>query len=267
MIEYNVYPGETRRIVTFSYDDGSENDPRLVALMNQYGVKGSFHLNGWRYIGMTPEQRAELREVYRGHEISCHTVHHGRPSQMPTPTLVTEVMSDRRILEKIAEYPVTGMSYPYGDYTADTVAAMRACGIVYSRTTVDQPNFSLPDDFMQWHPTCHHRNALPNIERFFANFTSPWGHPLLNIWGHSHELRTEEDWAYMESVIAKVANNSNIWYATYMDIYNYVTAQRSLVISVDEDVFYNPTATDVWVIKDRKTVIRIPAGQTVRLGD
>ena len=46
MIEYNVYPGGKRRIVTFSYDDGSETDARLIELFNKYGVKSTFHLTG-----------------------------------------------------------------------------------------------------------------------------------------------------------------------------------------------------------------------------
>ena len=265
MIQFHIFPGGVRRAVTFSYDDGPENDTRLITLMNKYGVKGSFHLNGINYVGITPERRAELRELYKGHEISAHTLRHGWPARMPSASLVGEVMSDRRILEKIAEYPVTGMSYPSGSYDDGSVETLRACGIVYSRTTKSTGTFALPEDFLRWHPTCHHRDALPLCDRFLAELDSEWTHPLFNIWGHSFEFRTEEDWAYIEKVIAKLANNSKIWYATYMDIYNYMQAQRMLKISVDEDVFYNPTATDVWVEKDKKQIICIPAGQTVYL--
>ena len=45
MIQFNVFPGGKKRVVTFSYDDGHPNDARLVALFNKYGVKGTFHLN------------------------------------------------------------------------------------------------------------------------------------------------------------------------------------------------------------------------------
>ena len=33
------------KAVTFSYDDGVEQDRRLVELFNQYGVKATFNLN------------------------------------------------------------------------------------------------------------------------------------------------------------------------------------------------------------------------------
>lgn len=36
-----------------------------------------------------------------------------------------------------------------------------------------------------------------------------------------------------------------------------------LKISADEKVFYNPTATDVWVERDKKDIIKIPAGQKI----
>jgi hypothetical protein len=56
MIEYSVFPGGKKRVVTFSYDDGPVQDERLVAMFNRYGVKGTFHLNGQTYIGMTDER-------------------------------------------------------------------------------------------------------------------------------------------------------------------------------------------------------------------
>ena len=161
MIQFHVYPGGKKRIVTFSYDDGDIRDARLVELFNTYGVKGTFHLNGKKFLSATEEELAEIRNRYAGHEISCHTLSHGFPARMPGPSVIAEVLEDRRILEKIAGYPVIGMSYPSGSYNADVIAAMRACGIVYSRAANNTNAFRLPSDFMEWQPTCHHKNALP----------------------------------------------------------------------------------------------------------
>lgn len=92
---------------------------------------------------------------------------------------------------------------------------------------------------------------------------SQWTKPLFYIWGHSHEIHCEEDWAQTEKLLRLLADNEKIWYATNMEIYNYMSAQKMLKISVDETVFYNPTATDVWVERNKKDIIKIPAGQTV----
>jgi hypothetical protein len=69
----------------------------------------------------------------------------------------------------------------------------------------------------------------------------------------------------MEKLVKTVAGSEKIWYATNIEIYEYMTAQRALKVSADEKIFYNPTATDVWVEKDKKQIICIPAGKTVRI--
>jgi len=264
MIQFYVFPGGKKHVVTFSYDDGKPEDARLIELFNAYGVKGTFHLNGKNYLSATEAELETLRNRYAGHEISCHTLNHGWPSGMPAQSVVGEVMEDRKILERIAQYPVTGMSYPYGDYNQEVIGIMQACGIVYSRTVEATNRFALPTDFMRWHPTCHHKNALPLCQSFVEKLDKPHTRPLFYIWGHSFEFRTEEDWAYMESILKMLAHNDMIWYATNMEIYHYMTAQRQLQISADEKMFYNPTATDVWVERNKTDIICIPAGKTVK---
>ena len=263
MIQFHVYPGGKKRVVTFSYDDGHINDERLIKLFDKYGVKGTFHLNGIKYVGISEEEKAALRDRYAGHEVACHTLQHGWPSRMPMPSVVNEVMEDRRILEDVFGYPVIGMSYPSGSFDDASVMAMRACGIVYSRTVLSHKNYMLPEDFMRWHPSCHHRDALPLCDKYMADLDSQWTRPMFYIWGHAHELRTEDDWAYMEKIVSSVAGSEKIWYATNIEIYNYMTAQSMLQISADETRFYNPTAIDLWVERDKTDIIMIPAGQTV----
>ena len=103
MIEYHVYPGGKKRVLTFSYDDGSQSDERLVALFNKYGMKSTFHLNGKNYLDIDDAKAEELRRLYCGHEVACHTMNHGWPSRMPMQSVVGEVWEERRILEKIFE--------------------------------------------------------------------------------------------------------------------------------------------------------------------
>lgn len=265
MIEYSVFPGGKKRVVTFSYDDGPVQDERLVDMFNRYGVKGTFHLNGQTYIGMTDEQIKKVRVLYQGHEIACHTVQHGYMERMPGVSLVNEIMQDRRILENIAGYPVTGMSYPCGSVNEASLEALRVCGILYSRTTVPDHRMHLPKSPLLWDPTCHHKDAMPLAEKFMSMLDSYWCGPLLYIWGHSHEFKNEDDWAYMESLVQKVSGCDQIWYATNIEIYTYMTAQRQLIVSADEKMLHNPTATDVWVEMDRKNIVHIPAGKTVCL--
>ena len=264
MIEFHVFQGGKKRVVTFSYDDGHVNDERLIAMFNSYGVKGTFHLNGSeaddKHIQM-------LKKRYEGHEISCHTARHGWLNRMPYQSVVDETVSNRLLLERVANYPVVGMSYPcsYAAYNEAVKQAMKMCGIVYARTTKSTMDFHLPDDFLEWHPSCHHKQALELTEKFLANIDSYWHGPLFYIWGHSHEFKTEEDWALMENILEKLSGNEKIWYATNFEIYQYMTAQRSLIISMDETIVYNPTSIPVWVEKDKTQIIYIPAGEVVTI--
>ena len=94
---------------------------------------------------------------------------------------------------------------------------------------------------------------------------SEWTQPLFYVWGHSHEMRAESDWEYMERLVSTVAGSDKIWYATNIEIYDYLTAARSLRVSADESLIYNPAHLDVWVEKDKREIIRVPAGETIRL--
>ena len=266
MIHYNVFPEGKRKIVTFSYDDGPANDPRLVALLNKYGMKGSFHLNGKKYLALDEAGLKKIADTYAGHEISCHTLNHGWPTLMPDISVINEILDDRRILEKIAGYPVIGMSYPFGDYDAKRIDILKTCGIVYSRTVRSTGGFGFPEDFMAWHPTCHHNGALGLCENFLDDERKRKF--LFYIWGHSYEFDTEEKWEYMEKVVSTLAGKDYIWYATNIEIYNYVMAQRALIVSVDERTFTNPTSIDVWIERWLNGVcesLHIPAGKTVTL--
>ncbi|MBP3333032.1 MAG: polysaccharide deacetylase family protein [Clostridia bacterium] len=263
MIQLNVFPGGKKKIVTFSYDDGHPNDVRLLEIFNKYGVKGTFHLNDER--GDFKARKDILREIYAGHEISCHTSRHGWLDNMPKASLINEIFENRRILEEVAGYPVVGMSYPSGAFSAEAEDALAACGIVYSRTTLATMNFLFPKNFLEWHPTCHHNAAKPLCEKFMASVDSEWSGPMLYIWGHAHEFRCEEDWQYIEALVASVAGSEKIWYATNIEIYDYKMAQRALRVSADEKTLYNPSAIDVWVGKNKSEIICIPAGKTVKL--
>ena len=166
MIQYHVYPGGLKRIVTFSFDDGFQNDVRLISLFDKYSLKATFHLNGKNYIGKTADELKNVRSIYQNHEIACHTLSHGWPSRIPNASLVTEIMRDREILEKISDYPVTGMSYPSGSYNSNVISVMNSCGIEYSRTVNATNDFDLPEDFLEWNPSCHFKSAMPFAEIF-----------------------------------------------------------------------------------------------------
>lgn len=266
MIQLNRYPGGVRKALTFSYDDGPEHDIRLMKLFDKYGMKGTFHLNGANYRNKTDEELKEIGKRYEGHEIAAHTMRHGDLNRMANVSIVREVVDDRAILEKMTGYPVVGMSYPSGRFSDHVIEVLKSCGILYSRTTLNVgDSVEFPEEFLAWHPSCHHKKAMPIAEEFVEKLDSEWPRPLLYIWGHAWELKTEEDWEYMENLVRLLAGHEQVWYATNVEMYNYVMAQRNLRISADESMIYNPSNIPVWVERDKKDIFRIEPGQILYL--
>ena len=73
---YCCFPGGKHKALTMSYDDGKQQDRRLVDIFNQNGIKGTFHLNSGFLGDDRHIQPDEVRTLYAGHEVACHTVTH-----------------------------------------------------------------------------------------------------------------------------------------------------------------------------------------------
>jgi len=247
-----------------SYDDGKIMDRRLVSIFNQYGLKGTFHLNSelfgaaeghtYPYIS-----REEVKKLYAGHEISCHTCTHATLTRTPAVLALEEVTKNRRELEALSGYPVIGMSYPNGCYDENVKQLLKQTGIVYSRTTKETGAFDLPDDFLEWHPTCHHNHRLLELAERFVNRNSDQRLCLLYVWGHSYEFERDQNWDLMERFGELVGNRDEIWYAANAEIYEYMHAAKRLVFFADGRHVYNPSAVPVWIQADG-VVYEIPSG-------
>ncbi|MFM9328524.1 hypothetical protein [Paenibacillus mesotrionivorans] len=87
---------------------------------------------------------------------------------------------------------------------------------------------------------------------------------LFYLWGHSFEFENNNNWEDMEKFCAMIGNRPELWYATNIEVLDYVKALKSLRFSVDQTRVYNPTATDFWITAEGSAV-KIPAGQHVKL--
>jgi hypothetical protein len=205
----------------------------------------------------------EVKEIYKNHEISCHTATHPFPKFLPKEGLIKEIYEDRRDLDEIARYPVRGLSYPFGEYSADVIETFRALGMEYGRTVKATGSFGIPVDFMQWHPTAHHKNDIMNKLSVFKTTERPFL-MLFYVWGHSYEFDRDNNWSLIEEFCKEASGLSDVWYATNIEIYDYITALRNLKFSVDCSIVYNPSAIPVWFTANDK-VVKVEPGQTLKL--
>lgn len=274
-----VFPGGKNKAFTLSYDDAVDTDIQMIELMEKYGIKGTFNLNAGMFNKegtVRPESvmhfrlpKSQVETLYKNPlcEVATHTYTHPHLKGLPESVLMKEIVDDRLALEEMFGGVVRGHAYPFGDCNDTIVDVWKKAGIVYARCTQAHQTFQLPTDWLRWQGTCRHRD--PQFEelsdKFIKEEVKPDEHGwLFYVWGHTYEFRIDDNWDLIERVFEKVAGNDDVWYATNMEIYEYVNAWRSLVYSADGKCAYNPTAIDVWVKAAGKTVA-VPAGKTICL--
>ena len=268
---YTQFPGGKHKVLTLSYDDGKVPDKRLLAILGEYNLKGTFNINsGLEHNDFKNayEERiplSEVKDLYSGHEVAAHTLHHPTIARCPKEQMVLELIEDRRKLEEVMGVTVRGLAYPNGSYSDDVVDAMKACGYVYGRTVTSTHGFGLPSDPYRWNPTCHHGDSsFENIYDEFIGLNKTQYLYMLYVWGHSYEFERDDNWNIIEKFSKKIGNKSDIWYATNIEIIDYLDASKRLQVSVNGDFAYNPNAMSLWIEVDKKS-IEIKGGQTCEL--
>lgn len=264
MICYNRFPFGNQFALTAGYDDGAISDRRLVETFNKYGIKGTFFLvSSWfdtdGFIGFD-----EIKSLYKNHEVAVHTHNHEPLISLSSSSVFDEIIKTRQTLEKACGYVVRGMSYPFGSFSDEVISEIKRSGISYCRKGAHIIDFQLPKNFYVWEPTRHHKFAPEIAEKFIRrknNKNYPYS-GICYIYGHSYEFDRDNNWELIEDFCKTVSVLDNVWFATNIEIYDYLMAQKSLHIAADESIVYNPSSIDVWITKDGETV-KIPAGETV----
>ena len=258
------FPGGRHKALTMSYDDGRSADRRLVEVFNRNGIKGTFHLNSGLLGTDDRIAEEEVRSLYSGHEVSAHTVTHPTIARCPNETIVHEVMEDRRRLESIVGYAVRGMSYPNGSCDRRIQAMLPGLGIEYARVVTSTGQFGLPDDWLEWKPTCHHNHDLLGLAETFVGLHKQQYLYLMYVWGHSYEFDNDGNWERIERFCSYVGGRDEIWYATNIEIVDYVKAYGQLKFAASLDFVQNPTARSVWLSVNGR-IVEVKSGETMEL--
>ena len=266
MMIYPLFPGGRDRALTFSYDDALDSDVRLAGIFSARGLKCTFNFcsDDGPHDGTFPS--FDVHDVYlkHGHEIAVHGAEHAFEDIMPLEAVISDIVENRKRLESITHAPVKGMAYPYGTFSSALKRQLRDLGILYSRTVNSTHQFRLPDDFLEWDPTAHHRENIAGIGERFLNNTRPQG-TVCYIWGHSFEFDRNSDWDVIERFADQMAGKDFVWYATNMEIYDYMQAFRMLRFTADCCYAQNLSARTVWLTRGGKAS-EIPSGAVVRIG-
>lgn len=262
-IDILLFPEGKNKAFTMSYDDGTIHDRKLLELLNKYMVKGTFNLNGGIFsrketvefegkkTDISTVAENEVIDLYQGHEIASHGYLHASLPTLASGSAAYEVLRDRAELEKLAGYIVKGFAYPFGIFNDSVKNILKTSDIVYARTIKSTNSFEIPEDFLEWNPTCHHNDAqLMQLADEFCNEKSRFIRPeIFYVWGHSYEFAHDDNWDVIEKLLSYISGYRNdIWFATNIEIADYINSYRQLNYSADGKIIYNPTASKIWIL-------------------
>jgi peptidoglycan/xylan/chitin deacetylase (PgdA/CDA1 family) len=224
-----MFPSGVMKALTLSYDDGVEQDKKLIEILGRYGIKAAFNLNSGIQTGANRWQNGDveirrmningLSAVYEGHEIAVHSLTHAHLENLDRETIQNELEQDRLNLERIFGRRVgggriCGMAYPFGTYNELVVETARECGMRYARGVKSTYSFDVPGDLLVYQPTIHHKDArLMELAESFIKLkaTRP---QVFYLWGHSYEFDTDRNWQVIEDFCRLIAGRDDIFYAT-----------------------------------------------------
>ena len=129
----------------------------------------------------------------------------------------------------------------------------------------------MPEDWYKWLPTAHHDHpeVFEMIDKFVDYklkevYIAQRVPKLFYIWGHAFEFDNKDNWDRLEKICEKISRKDDIWYATNIEIYDYVQAYNSLVFSADGSKIYNPTVKQIWLEIDNVTYT-IKPNETIKI--
>lgn len=248
-------------------------------------MKGTFNLNSSRVPAVTSSEKIGADDIRKymlekGHEIAVHGAKHLAPAAARPVDAVQDVLFGRLGLEEMFDMTIRGMAYPNSgvkfEHNTNTKERakqqLRDLGIVYARSLAgDNDSFRLPTDWHEWIPTAHHDN--PNIFEYIDKFlamdfkgaycSTIWPR-LFYIWGHSFEFDKKDNWDRIEKICELLSGKDDTWYATNIEIYDYVKAYEALEVSADGSRVYNPTLIKVWFVVDG-ILYSVAPGEHIRI--
>ena len=258
-----LFPDGKTKALIMSFDDGLQQDKHLIAIMDKYGIKGTFNLNSgmldstayWlddyletqsSYIG-----KDEITTIYRNHEIASHTVHHPNLTQIESIKITKEVNDDIDSLEVFSGQKIISFAYPFLIANIEIASLLEnKTQITNARTGPGTGSFSLPDSLLLWYPTCHHSEAQKYVNAFKTASDSL---QLFYIWGHSWEFDQNieyNNWYYMDNLCQSLTGLQEVWYTSTGEFAKYMQAIRSLKYS--QSLVKNSSAIPVYLkLEDR----------------
>ena len=224
-----------KKAITFSFDDGCQQDVELINLLNKYGIKATFNLNtGVAGLDLSFEQNGrmikrnivkldEIAPRYKGHEVAVHTLHHPDLTSLSDEEVLKEINEDQVNLEKAVGYKIKGMAYPgglYNDHLVDLIKSKTS--IKYARTAAfSVDSFNIQNDLYRLNQFFWLNEGV-DFDKLIDDFLRESNElKVLFIWGHSYEIdvydNVLEKW---EKLFQKLKDRDDVFFGTNSEVLN-----------------------------------------------
>lgn len=211
------------KIFTMSYDDGVIQDREFLEIINKYSIKCTFNINSSRVRDESDGvylSKNEMLELYQNHEIAVHTCTHPGLTDLTDAEIFYEVHQDKLNLQQIFSHEITGMAYPFGTYDERVKKVVAKSGMKYARTVISSHDFEVPNDFLAWHFTCHHKDPrLMEFAEQFSHLEEFDRHQIFSVWGHSFEFDGENNWEILEDLCRFMSEQADVLFLTNIETY------------------------------------------------
>lgn len=230
---------------TWNFDDGLEQDKRIIKILKERGMGATFNLNSslfgrkqmigrignlgikeipietyeedkrtfLKYSSHYRIPKDEIVDVYNGFEIASHTAEHIDLTKCNKEEALAQIAQDQVILGDMFHTEITGFAYPFGRYNKQTLEVLRKRHILYARTASMAKDFDLPKDTLQLPITSWiiKKDAIAKVQEFIDADSEKDQFFLMFAHGYELDFDTKEsNFAKFETICDMVAHRKDI---------------------------------------------------------
>jgi peptidoglycan/xylan/chitin deacetylase (PgdA/CDA1 family) len=223
-------------IVTTSWDDGHPADERVLDMLAERGLRGTFYIPRQHPMCGTVSV-ALVRKLHdSGAEIGAHSMTHPNLCQLSERAALSEVQVSKEWLEEVTGSSVPLFAYPFGKHNLQVCRVVMEAGYQAARS-LRYNHLRRQREPFRMGITAQAADASPLLVtrtwldvrgslrqlidwptraiRAFDVASARDG--VWHLWGHSWEIERNGDWPRLATVLDYIANKPGVRYLTNGD--------------------------------------------------
>lgn len=235
-----VRDGKPKKYFTISFDDGLQQDKKIIEIMQKYGANcATFFINTGlggldsskdieNFLGVpgVTSVRFTMDElktgIYDGFDIECHGLTHAILTgyENDPDAIKQEVGQDAANIAELTGFQPVGLAWPGGFCNETTARRIEAnTSIRFARAISSTYGFELPKSFMQWNPTCSIcEKQLIGLAQDFAKAECTED-MLFYVWGHGYELDAYDLYDELDLLMRIMTKSKDVVLVTNAEFY------------------------------------------------